>query len=527
MEQLIGRKSSAAKVVALALGVVLLTSACAQGGTTAAGGSTTPVASLTVSGPNAPLTLDATKAAEIASLVSIYLGQGQLFRFDENLKPVPDLAESATVSADGLTATIKLRKGVVYSDKTPVVANDIKTAFDRQKAGGTVKNLLASMASVEVVDDSTAVIRMNFPDPDMLIQLTGRSLPINPTQQVKNDTTYFEHPVSAGPYVVKAWKPGDAKLELVENASYWDGPMMTKQINVVGVADIASRVLQVTSGKINFAWDLPLAALSSLPKNITTSTGPIGGYNYIAANMVVGTPFADPKVRQAMSLALDRQVISDRAFFGKAPALTSFMYSCGDLCAPGLLPNAGKQDLAAAKKLMADAGYTTTITAKMMVSSTRPGWSDAALVSAEQLKAIGIEVQVTPVDEATWIAAVASRNYQLMFSGGSAPAQSALQQVFATGGFWAAGVGYQNDETTKLVADAAKTIDTAARKALYTKIQTLGQQTMPVIPVLERVEFVANTAPTGLLVRPKNSQLFNVQTVKQAKAGLGAGQSTK
>ncbi len=89
-------------------------------------------------------------------------------------------------------------------------------------------------------------------------------------------------------------------------------------------------------------------------------------------------------MRQAVSLALDRQAISDRAFFGAAPPLTSFIYSCVDLCEPGLLPNGGELDLDAAKALLEDAGYTLPIKADLMVSSSRPGWSDAAVVIAEQ-----------------------------------------------------------------------------------------------------------------------------------------------
>ncbi len=88
------------KLAALALGVALVTAACSGTGTDGGtgGGSTTPVDSLVLSGPNAPLTLDAAKAAEIASLTAIYLGQGQLFRWDENQNPVPDLAESGEFS---------------------------------------------------------------------------------------------------------------------------------------------------------------------------------------------------------------------------------------------------------------------------------------------------------------------------------------------------------------------------------------------------------------------------------------------
>ncbi len=89
--------------------------------------------------------------------------------------------------------------------------------------------------------------------------------------------------------------------------------------------------------------------------------------------------------------------------------------------------------------------------------------------------------------------------------------------MFSTSGYWATAVSYNDPETTALVTQAGTTIDVAERTALFTEIQKIGAETMPLVPVLERVELVAQSAPEGLLVRALNTQIVNVQTVAQAE----------
>lgn len=503
--------------------VALVVAGCA--GPTGGGSTDGVLEKVSVSGSIPVATLDAKEAGEDASLLAIYLGQGQLFRFDNDRVPVPDLAESADISDDGLEVTITLRSGLTYSDGSSVKAEDIKTAFERQVDDGLAASYFATMDSVEVVDDTHAIIHMKTPDPDVLMWLTGRALPINPTALVESDPDYFLHPVSAGPYVVDDWTPGDSVATLVENPKYWAGPMMTKEIDIVGVPDISSLVLQVASGDIDYAWDIPAASLSTLPDTVNVTTGPNGGYNYLAVNMAKGNAFSDPRVRKAMSLAIDRKAIAEQAFQGMVPVATSFLYSCGDLCQPDLLPNAGVQDIDAAKALLAEAGYADGIDGgTMMVTGTRPGWQDAAVLISEQLAKVGITFEVKPTDDATWVEAFENNTFDAVFAGGAAPAQAALQQVFADDGWWAMGQGYTNAETTELVAQAGRTLDPAERQAIFTKAQKIGQETMPVITVVERTSIIASTTPKGLLARPLNTGLINVQTVRQAEDGLGAGE---
>jgi len=543
------RRPAARAAVGLAL-IALVAAAC--GGTTtssapsvaasgpASAAASTPAGSPTgatidsikIAGPGPVMTLDVAKATELSSNNVIYQSQGVLFRHDTNGVPQPELAESITPSADGLTNTLKLKAGLKYSDDTPVKAADVKAGVEHQKDAGVGAPFLAGIKEVEVVDDTTAILHMNYPDPDLLLGLTGRSLSINPADKVASDPDYFMHPVSAGPYVVTEFTPNKT-LHMQENPNYVFGPMVVKAIDLVYVPDLTSKVLQLATGELDFVWDLPIAAKDSLPPEVKQFTVQVGGANTVYLNMdpagKAGTKFSNPLVRQAMSLAINRKAIADTAFAGLVNPLTSFWYECADICPKGTLPNAGVQDVEKAKALMAQAGVPADgITAEMLVSSTRGGWKEGAVLAAADLEAIGVHLTVTPVDEATWNGAVANNNFEAIFNGGSSSPQITMNSWFGNG-FSATHSGYikvpDHDKVVALIDQAAQELDIAKRKELMTQIQTFGTTTMPMISVVDRIALDGTRLPDGTIgVTNGATGYIIMQTVAEQAAGTPAGQ---
>ncbi len=235
--------------------------------------------------------------------------------------------------------------------------------------------------------------------------------------------------------------------------------------------DLTSKVLQLATGALEFVWDLPIAAKDSLPPEVKQFTIEVGGANTLYLNMdpegKAGAKFADPRVRQAMSLAINRKAIADTAFAGLVKPLTSFWYDCPDICPTGMLPNGGVQDVEAAKKLMTEAGVPAEgITAEMLVSSTRGGWKEGATLVAADLEAIGVHLTVTPVDEATWNGAVANNNFEAIFNGGASSPQITMSSWFGNG-FSATHSGYikvpDHDKVVALIDQMAQ--ETRRRQA--------------------------------------------------------------
>lgn len=552
MDQFSGRWRVAAMRSRMAIGLLsvgLIFAACGGATTTTAptdggpaptaGGSVDPgptqatgetIDSIKVAGAGPVLTLDVNKSGDLVSVNTIILYAGNLWRHDVSGTPQPELAESLETSADGLTNTIKLKSGQVYSDGTPVTANDIKAVIDRQKAEGVNAIFLQSVASVAVTDDLTAVLTMNYPDPDILHGLSARAVALNPADRV-NDEDYYLKPVSAGPYVVAEYVP-NGNIRLEENPNYINGEMVVKTIEIVNVPDQTSKVLQLATGALDFVWDLPLASKDSLPAEVEQFTVRVGGANTLFLNMdpegTAGNKFSDPRVRQAMSLAINRQEIADKAFLGLVEPLTSFWYDCGpELCPPGQLPNGGVQDVEAAKALMAEAGVER-IEAEMLVSSTRGGWKEGATLVAQQLEAIGVFFTVNPVDEATWNGAVTNYNFEAVFNGGASSPQITMQSWLGDG-YSALRSGYvkipDHDKVVDLIVQMAQEIDQAKRLDLMTQVQTFARETMPMISLVERIALDGTRLPSGVIGIANTTPGYMImQTVAEQAAGRGAGQ---
>ncbi|MGH3682425.1 MAG: ABC transporter substrate-binding protein [Natronosporangium sp.] len=508
---------------AAALLAVLALAACGEAddpGSGGDGGGTEPVELLRWAGPGPVVTLDGSVAGDATSMNGIYLTSGQLTRFTADREPVLDLAESIELAEDELSATVTLLPDLTYSDGTPIVAEDLQYAVERNR-DGTGAGFIATIESVEVVDERTAVVHLNGPDPDLLSWFAERSLQLHPKQLIESDEDYWSHPVSGGPYQVEeGWTPGGNTFRAVENPNYPNGPMMAGTIEIVSVPDAASRILQVTSGDLDAALDLPLSSMETFPENVETSYAGVGGTNYLVANQTQGGPLAQAQVRQAMSLAIDRQDVSQRAFFGLQPASTSPMFDCGELCQRDLLPGAGAQDLAQARTLMADAGYPDGFEVDMKVSSGRGGWQEAAVIVAEDLAEIGIQAQITPVDEGQHYSSITEQNYELFFTGGGGHHQSTLSQMLNEGDFWVAATGWDPPgEAAGVLQRTASTLDPAERTAAYTEAQQVWMEAMHVIPVTERVQANASTVDQTVFVpQIKNDQKVIVQTVEAAGA---------
>lgn len=507
-----------AGVLLAGLGMAACSSSDGGGGGADADG---PLELLRWGGPGPVTTLDGAAAGDAMSMNAIYLTSGQLTRFNEDREPELDLAESIEVAEDGLSATVTFLPDLTYSDGTPIVAEDLRYAFERNQ-GGTGAGFIATIESIEVVDDRTAVVHLKGPDPDLLSWFAERALQLHPKSKIESDADYWSHPVSGGPYLVEeGWTPGSDVFRAVENPNYPHGPMMAETIELVSVPDASSRILQLTAGELDAAVDLPLSTLETLPEDARPAYAGVGGSNYLIANQTLGGPFADARVRQAMSLAIDRQAISDRAFFGLQPPSTSPMFDCGDLCERGLLPGGGARDLEQARTLLREAGYADGFEADLKVSSSRGGWQEAAVIIAENLAEIGIEVTVTPVDEGQHYSSITAQNYELFFSGGGAHHQTTISQMINEGDFWVAATGWSPPaEAADVLQRTSSTLDPQQRREAYTEAQRIWMDAMHVIPVVERVQLGASRVSEEVFVpQIKNDQKVIVQTVAQAREG--------
>jgi ABC-type transport system substrate-binding protein len=471
---------------------------------------------------------DPHKQTSLGSFMGLNIMGAQLFRLNPDFSVEPYLAEGYEVSDDGLTYTITLKPDLKYSDGSPIEAEDWVYGYERSVE---LKNprlfLLGPVESVTAPDARTIEIKLTQPFPNILIGLADHGFTVFPRDKIQNDPDFFNKTpiVSSGQYVLSEWEPGASEWAYTENPNFFGGPSMIKRVEFVAVPDQTSRVLQVTTGALDYAYDLPASARQDLPEEVQSFAVPILGMYHVAFNLegVEGTPLAEPKVRQAISAAIDRQAIQDRAFFGISPAAEGFLYK-GPPEWIGVLPNGGKRDLELAKQLLTEAGYPDGgFSFSMQPWGQRPGWTDAATIIKENLAELGIEVTVEPKTDADAIANLTSGNFQTQFSGNTQDPLSMLKNQFSAGGTWTNWERYDNPEVSQMLIDAGFQTDNAERLRLFHEAQQLAYEDMPVIPISERVVLVASRIPRSILCEANLLPGYNprVATVEEFTSNTG------
>ena len=447
--------------------------------------------------------------------VTRLLVQGQMFRYDIKGVAQPDLVDKYTVSSDGLTYTMTLRT-MTYSDGvTPVTADDAVFSWEYSQKNVPGFN---SVTSVVAKDAKTVVYTLKEPFSDFPRALAGIYGVVNSRSKAEGKPDYWKNPLSAGPFKIKKWVEGSDEFLVDINKSYWAKPAV-KEIRFLAVPDPVTRVLALKQGTIDYAFDLP----ASIGRNQLKDTKvfraqpfQLAGNFSIDFNLVksVGTPWENPKVRQAMSYALDRKQFSDLAFNGDVTpscALT-FPSHPNYLC---VKPGGIKQDLVKAKALMAEAG-TTGFPIRLSVFN-RPGWADAAAVVASQWAKIGIVATVAAEPDAVGAAGQNTGTFEVQLSGyGSTWLSGGLATYMGSKGAWTGWAKSKSDDSLIVEYDAAQ--GKAAQQAVLKKIEQLIWDESAHLMVGQRSGWGASRLPAGIF---QNQTANDQYTVLQVPA-LGA-----
>jgi peptide/nickel transport system substrate-binding protein len=453
-------------------------------------------------------------------IISIYLASGRLFRLNPDFTAEPEMAESIEFSDDALMATVTLKEGLLYSDGTPVSAEDVVFAYERNRdtPGPRYATYLTPIESVEATDERTVVFKMTSPYLGLVEALADMGMAIHPKSLIEADPDYFIHPVSGGPYVLKDWTPGESTWLVEENPNYVRGPMAIKAVELVAVPDQTSRVLQLGTGVIDYVYDLPVPARDSFPAEVETYPAPLNGQYHVAFNLHLPDdhPLKDAKVRQAISMAIDREAVNEKAFGGISTPATSFMYPGPP---EGLHGDFGPQDLEGARALLAETDFADGFEVELQTWGQRSGWTDAALVIAENLADLGITVEVTPIEDAVAVANLRAGTYEMQFSGNASTASSFFKNQFAPGSFWCDVMGYDNPEVVDLLNKAQTATTAEARIEFLHEAQRLAYEDMPLTPISERVVLVGNRVGKNILFEANNPPGTNPMPATMEEAG--------
>jgi ABC-type transport system substrate-binding protein len=425
-----------------------------------------------------------------------YLVQGKLYRYDSSGKPRRDLVDKAVVSSDGKTVTHTLRDAK-YSDGTQIVAADVVNAFERWVNSKRSASYIDAVSSAVAKDSRTVVWNLKRPYPDFNFALAQEFLGIHPASKTDTEAKakeYFKDPVAGGPMMVKTFTPGTDSFVLVANPNYWAKPLV-KELRVATIPDGNTRLAAFQAGSIDYAMELPLSAKSikwDKAKYRVTGEQDSGTF-MLAFNMGPNQPnkaLKDARVRQAISLAVDRAGIMRTAFanLGKPNCGMQFNYNNDYVVCS--LPKSGKRDTAAARKLLKEAGYPNGFKVNMPVPN-RIFWQDAAQVVKDSLKFVGIDVTIEMITPDTNISGVINkRDWEMMWFGNNAATPILqLSNWFKPGGVWAGNANVPDSlltETAKLLNEAAASESSAVIKDKLAGVEKIAFDLSTFIPIGNR-----------------------------------------
>jgi len=406
-----------------------------------------------------------------------------LVTLDAEQNIVPELAESWTVSEDGLTLTFTLREGVQFSNGKPLSAEHFKTVFDRildPATGSGNAWRMEAVESVEAPDDRTVVLNLSAPAPGLLGHLAvSKALGVFDPASVE-DGTINTRPIGTGPFMISDFQPGTSIL-LEKNPNYWrDGLPYLDAVDVRIIGDETVRRTALVTGEIDWAFAVPAQSVEELRgrDDVVVDGVPAGAYYYIGVNTTEG-PLADVRVRQAISYAINRDNIVAAAEFGNAQ-VTQDPIPENSAWSFGYTPY--EQDVERARELLAEAGYPDGFQLAIMPTTEIQATIRAAQVVQADLAAVGIQAQINTLEWAEWLQEQGEGNYETYicsWNGLVDPddfyyAQHHTGEVFNF-------TGYTNPSVDELLEDARVLPSYEERYPLYEQVNQMIVDDAPYI----------------------------------------------
>lgn len=383
------------------------------------------------------------------------------------------LAESYTVSDDGLTYTFKIRKGVQFHNGEELTVDDVIYTFERLmglNGGEKLSGNFDNVASIDAPDDSTFVITLKEPNSNFTYSLTALQSAIVPKS---NDGKHNENPIGTGPFSFVKYSPG-SNLELKKHEGYWqEGLPYLDKVSFVFQSDDQAAVMNLLADEVDVTG-VPGHRVSEVEGTFNVSHQNNNSSLIITFNQAK-EPFSNLKVRQAINLAISKEDIINSVFSGYATPIGSNMSpAMGEYHRDGL-QDVYARDVEKAKQLLAEAGYPDGFKTKITVSSHNGIYSDIAQIAVENLKEIGIDVEIDVVEWGIWLERVYfGRDYEMTTIDltGRPSAFEVLNDYISNNNsenFF----NFKNDEFDQVMADVLKETDKEKQVGYYHRAQEI------------------------------------------------------
>jgi len=367
-----------------------------------------------------------------------------------------------------------LRQNVTFHNGQPFSAEDAKWNVDRMvdpATGNPFASWYAAIASTTVVDKNTIKLTLKSPDPVLAEKFSA--MRVSGFAPAGSDPKALaSQPIGTGPFKLSEWTQND-QATLQRNGSYWDSKfpyLDTLTVKVAAQED--TRIAGLRAGQLD--WGLVSADGAKRlqgAQNLNIIRGPQAVFTVLKYNQRF-KPFAEPRVRQALDMAIDRKLVINNALGGQGALTGPIPYGWADYgIAPDQLPF--KFDLAAAKSLLTAAGFGSgfQVDCVTLPEGNASNFYGTIATVADAWKQIGVEVTLQPMELAAWLDKNNKNDFDLIVSnrGFRGDPIDILMPAFHSGG--PDNQGYTNPQVDAWLDQSTKETDRTKRRDLYLQVQ--------------------------------------------------------
>ena len=460
---------------------------------------------LVVAVQSAPNNLDPRVGTDEVSQRVSQLVFSYLMSLDEQLRVVPVLAERLE-NPDPLTYIVRLRRGVKFHDGHELTAKDVVYTFTSLMAPDFIsprKGAYRLVEAITALDDYSVRFTLKEAFGSFPVQLVLPIVPDGAGPELRSV------PVGTGPYRFVRYDVDD-RVVLAPFDGYYGGPPANPGVVLKVVPDSTMRGLELQKGTVDLIVndiDPDIAHQLEEDRRLRVVTGPGTDYQYVGLNMR-DPVLADKRVRHAIAHAIDRQAIVDYLRRGQAQPAVGLLPPVSWAFEPDV--RAFPQDRARAKQLLEEAGYRDPdgdgpqprLSLSLKISTNEFQRLQATVIQ-QNLRQVGIEVDVRSYEFATLYADVLKGNFQmftLQWVGGAVADPDILRRVFHSQQVPPIGFNrgyYSNPEVDRALDRAQLSNDEAERKRLYGIAQRLIAEDVPYVSVWTKTNVAVTQARIG------------------------------
>ncbi len=431
-----------------------------------------------------------------------YIYESLLKRDEKSLELVPVLAEKWEVSPDHLMYTFHLKKNIKWSDGYPFTVKDIVFSFDRIRDpkvdSAHLRSYYQDIEKIEALDDYT--VRFHYRIPYFRALEFCGGIPIVPSHLFKEGEDFNQHPigrnpVGTGPYKLLHWQTGK-EIALVRNDDYWgEKPAIDRVIfKIITDSTVALQVLKQGGldemGLTPIQWEKQTEN-KRFEKDYQKLAYYLPSYNYIGWNCR-RPDLSDKRVRQALTMLVDRELILKKILFGLGTVITGPFYVNS--------PEYDKEiksypyDPKAALALLKSAGWDYRPGEEALQKDGKPFefefllpagskfGEQLATMLQENLKEIGIKMSIRKLEWAVFIQKIEDHNFDACTMGWSLGWETDPYQIWHSSQAVEKGsnfVGFKSEEADKLIEDARREFDPEIRRGMYYRLQEIIHDEQP------------------------------------------------